>query len=185
MAIRIHDVSPRQGWPGTLVEITGEGFDPHRASNTVIVGNRPALVVRASPQRLLVMAAEDARTGEIRVEVGPESADGPAFELLPYPEEHGWVAPAAPRFVHGPQNGTPSVNVQNQRVLVLSVFPTDQAPLGPPVSPTRCRRSMPSSRRSPTFGAAPPTARRYTVQVLTGGSPHAAETESETRDVDL
>ena len=125
MPLRINKVSPEQGWPGTLVEIIGEGFNPHRDSNIVIVGDRPALVVKASPERLLVMAAEDVRTGEIRVEVGPENADGPVFELLPYPPEDDWVAPAAPRFFHGPQHGTPSANVQNQRILVLPVFPTD------------------------------------------------------------
>jgi hypothetical protein len=135
MGLRIHEVSPTQGWPGTLVEIAGEGFDPQRDSNLVIVGDRPALVVRASSERLLAMAAEDARTGEIRVEVGPERADGPGFELMPYPEEHDWVAPAAPRFFHGPQHGTPAANVQNQRVLVLPVFPTDQFPLAVPFLP--------------------------------------------------
>jgi hypothetical protein len=100
--LRIHEVSPVERWPGTLVEITGEGFDPHRDSNSVIVGNRPALVIRATSERLLVMAAEDARTGEIRVDVGPDSAKGPPFEVLPYPEPHDWVTPAAPRFFHGP-----------------------------------------------------------------------------------
>ena len=134
MALRIHDVAPTQGWPGTIVEIRGEGFDPHRDANTVIVGNRPALVLRAEPERLLVMAAEDARTGEIRVDVGPDSAEGPPFELLPYPEEHDWVAPAPPRFFHGPQGGTPSRNVQNQRVLVLPVYTTETPPV-PPVPP--------------------------------------------------
>lgn len=132
MPLRIREVSPTQGWPGTLVEITGEGFDPHRDSNTVIVGNRPALVIHAEPKRLLVMAAEDAHTGEIRVTVGPDSDEGPPFELLPYPEEHDWVSPAPPRFFHGPQGGTPSRNVQNQRVLVLPVFTTETPPAPPP-----------------------------------------------------
>jgi hypothetical protein len=34
----------------------------------VIVGNRPALVIHASTERLLVVAAEDAHTGEIRAD---------------------------------------------------------------------------------------------------------------------
>jgi hypothetical protein len=130
--LRIHEVTPVEGWPGTLVEITGEGFDLHRDGNSVIVGNRPALVIRATSERLLVMAAEDARTGEIRVDVGLDSADGPPFEVLPYPEPHDWVTSAAPRFFHGPQGGTPSTNVQNQRVLILPVYPTGLVPPVPP-----------------------------------------------------
>jgi hypothetical protein len=132
--LRIHEVSPVEGWPGTIVEIRGEGFDPHRDANAVIVGNRPALVLRAEPERLVVMAAEDARTGEIRVSVGPDSEEGPAFELLPWPEEHDWMAPAAPRFFHGPQGGTPSTNVTNQRVLVLPVFTTEVPAMAPPAA---------------------------------------------------
>lgn len=128
MALRIDEASPAQGWPGTLVEISGEGFDPHHDSNRVIVGDRPALVVQASSERLLVMAAEDVQSGEIRVKVGAASAEGPAFELLPYPEEDDWVAPAPPRFFHGPQGGSPAANIQNQPVLVLPVFPTDYPP---------------------------------------------------------
>lgn len=126
--LRIHKVSPVEGWPGTLVEITGEGFDPYRDGNSVIVGNRPALVIYATSERLLVVAAEDARTGEIRVDVGPDSAEGPPFEVLPYPEPHDWVTPAAPRFFHGPQGGTPTTNVPNQRVLILPVYPTGLVP---------------------------------------------------------
>jgi hypothetical protein len=99
MALRIHDVTPTQGWPGIIVEIHGEGFSPHRDANKVVVGNRPALVLRAEPELLLVMAAEDARTGEMRVSVGVDSEQGPDFELLPYPEEQDWVAPAPPRFL--------------------------------------------------------------------------------------
>lgn len=126
--LRIHEVSPVEGWPGTLIEITGEGFDPYRDGNMVIVGDRPALVIHATSERLLVMAAEDAGNGEIRVDVGPDSVQGPLFEVLPYPEPHDWMAPAAPRFFHGPQGGTPSTNVQNQRVLILPVYPTGLVP---------------------------------------------------------
>jgi hypothetical protein len=132
MALRIHEISPKQGWPGTIVEIRGEGFDPHRDANAVIVGNRPALVLRAESDRLLVMAAEDVRTGEVRVTVGPNSEEGSTFELLPYPEAHDWISPAPPRFFHGPWGGTPSRNVQNQRVLVLPVFTTETPPVPAP-----------------------------------------------------
>jgi hypothetical protein len=126
--LRIHEVSPVVGWPGTLVEIIGEGFDPHRDGNSVIVGDQPALVIQATSERLLVMAAEEARSGEIRVDVGPDSAEGPPFEVLSYPEPHDWMAPAAPRFFHGPQGGSPGTNVQNQRVLILPVYPTGLVP---------------------------------------------------------
>jgi IPT/TIG domain-containing protein len=125
MAFRIHEVSPTQGWPGTIVEIRGEGFDPHRDSNTVIVGNRPALVLRASPERLLVMAAEGARTGEIRVE------SGRTWMLYDTTDANGEFSPST-------------------------------AEAGITLDPGR-----------------------YTVQVLTGGSPNAAETESEIREVIL
>lgn len=134
MVLRIHEVTPTKGWPGTIVEFRGEGFDPHRDANAVIIGDRPAMVLRAEPERLLAMAAEDARSGEIRVTVGVDSEAGPPFELLPYPEAHDWVSPAPPRFFHGPQGGTPSRNVQNQRVLILPVFTTETPPVAPPTA---------------------------------------------------
>ena len=134
MTLRIRTVDPAQGWPGTIVDIRGEGFDPHRDSNAVIVGNRPALVLRAEPERLLVMAAEDARDGKILVTVGADTAEGPDFELLPWPEDHDWMATQPPRFFHGPQRGTPSRNVQDQRVLVLPVHTTETPPVPSPTA---------------------------------------------------
>ncbi|MGO4624772.1 hypothetical protein AB4Z34_32170 [Ensifer sp. 2YAB10] len=67
----------------TIVEFRGEGFDPHRDANAVIIGDRPAMVVRAEPERLLAMAAEAARSSEIRVTVGVDSEVGPPFEFHP------------------------------------------------------------------------------------------------------
>lgn len=134
MTLRIMTVDPAQGWPGTIVDIRGEGFDPHRDNNAVIVGNRPALVLRAEKDRLLVMAAEDARDGKILVTVGADIAEGPDFALLPWPEDHDWMATQPPRFFHGPQRGTPSRNVQDQRVLVLPVHTIESPPVPSPTA---------------------------------------------------
>ena len=49
-------VSPVEGWPGSILEITGAGFSSVRDDNVVQVGGDQALVLEASASRLLVLA---------------------------------------------------------------------------------------------------------------------------------
>lgn len=53
--LRVDDFSPKHGWPGTIISITGHGFSPVRDSNAVYIGAERALVVEADPNRLLVV----------------------------------------------------------------------------------------------------------------------------------
>lgn len=135
MALSVQDVVPREGWPGSIVEISGADFAPARDDNQVIVGGRPALILEASATRLLVVVGEDAASGPISVEVAGTVADGSTFEVLPYPDPADLLTPGAPSFFHGPQYGTPATNKQNQRVLVLPVYPADNAPAIGPLAP--------------------------------------------------
>lgn len=128
MAVSVDDVVPRDGWPGSFVAIAGRGFSPQRDANQVTVAGTAALLVEASDTRLLVVMGEGTESGPVTVEVAGDSADGGTFEVLPYPDPADLSAPGAPSFFHGPQHGTPSTNRQQQRVLVLPVFPADNPP---------------------------------------------------------
>ncbi|MDF5758971.1 IPT/TIG domain-containing protein [Spongiactinospora sp. TRM90649] len=127
-APKVYDVAPREGWPGTLIEITGSEFAPDRDDNLVAIGGERALVVEASATRLLVVAGEHTETGPIIVETGGFTADGGEFQVLPWPDPNDPSARGAPRFFHGPQRGSPQTNKKNQRVKVLLTFPTDHDP---------------------------------------------------------
>ena len=129
--LSVTDVSPREGWPGTILEIRGTRFDSNRDTDVVMIGGDRALVLEASADRLLVMAGEETVSGPITVEVAGKLADGGEFRLLDWPQPDDPTTRGAPRFFHGPQHGTPQTNRPNQRVITLLTYPTDHDPGGP------------------------------------------------------
>lgn len=128
MAISVDEMRPRQGWPGTIVEITGTGFSAARDDNVVTVGGDSAIVLESEPNRLLVLVGEGAGTGPVEISAGGSTVDAGEFWIGEFPDPTDPFAAPAPTFFHGPQHGTPRTNRTNQRVLVLPVFPTDHPP---------------------------------------------------------
>ncbi|WP_438854361.1 IPT/TIG domain-containing protein [Agromyces sp. M3QZ16-3] len=128
--LSVTDVSPREGWPGTVVEIRGTRFDANRDADVVMIGGDRALVLEASAERLLVMAGEQTQSGPITVEVAGKLADGGEFSVLDWPDPDDPTTHGAPRFFHGPQDGTPQTNRTNQRVMTIITYPTDHDPGG-------------------------------------------------------
>jgi hypothetical protein len=125
----IFSFSPESGWPGTIIEISGGGFSENRDDNYVKVGGETALVIDASADRLKVLASEFTRSGPVSVTVGSSLVEtSTEFKVLPEPSPDSLPQTGAPRFFHGPQDGTPQTNVQNQPVLVLVTYPTDRNP---------------------------------------------------------
>ena len=122
-------VSPVEGWPGSILEITGAGFSSVRDDNVVQVGGDQALVLEASASRLLVLAGRATASGPIGVTVAGTTVTGPTpFTVLPYPAVDDLAADGPPVFIDGPVHGTPRTGVQNQRVLVAFAAPTDHPP---------------------------------------------------------
>src|SRR5262245_6618787 len=77
---------PTKDYPGAAVAITGVGFDPDRMANQVRVGGRPAYVLEADANRLLVLTHPQVTTGPVEVKVGAAPAVGPTdFVALPWP----------------------------------------------------------------------------------------------------
>lgn len=126
---RIVNFSPRRGWPGTIVSLSGEQFGPNRDDNIVVVGGDRALILSASSTELRVLVGENTITGPVSIttSLGTDSSTG-SFEVLPYPAVNDVSQAGAPIFYHGPQRGTPQLGVPDQPVLVVLTYPTDQDP---------------------------------------------------------
>ncbi|HAB14837.1 MAG TPA: IPT/TIG domain-containing protein [Verrucomicrobiota bacterium] len=131
LGLRVDGFDPTSGWPGTIFTIKGRGFSTSRDGNVVFVGGARALILEAEESRLLVLAGETTVTGPVRVEVGADVATSGTFTVLPTPDPTDVTRAGPPRFFHGPQQGTPATNVQNQPVLVILLYPTDHDPGGP------------------------------------------------------
>ncbi|HEY9216686.1 MAG TPA: IPT/TIG domain-containing protein, partial [Phenylobacterium sp.] len=140
LGLRVDNVEPRKGWPGSILTLVGHGFSANRDENQVTIGGVQALIIEAEANRLLVLAGETTASGAISVKVGAKSSAAGQFEVLAYPDPADHTQPGAPRFFHGPQHGTPQTNVANQRVLVLFAFPPDHDP-GAPAARTVLRNA--------------------------------------------
>jgi len=126
--LRVDDFSPKHGWPGTIISITGHGFSPVRDSNAVYIGAERALVVEADPNRLLVVTPMTTVTAPLKVTVGGSTATSETFTVLPIPDPADPTLSGPPRFLAGPHVGTPATNVQNQPVLMSLAYPADHDP---------------------------------------------------------
>jgi len=68
--LAIHGFTPSRGAAGQQVIVTGSGFSPTPASNTVAVGGAPATVLAATTSRLIIEIPPIATTGKISIGVG-------------------------------------------------------------------------------------------------------------------
>lgn len=80
--LAITNLAPNKGVVGSIVVISGVGFDRWPANNTVWFGSEVATVTQASPYRLVVTVPFGAVTGTISVNNGTETAAGPTFTIL-------------------------------------------------------------------------------------------------------
>ncbi len=64
---RITRVEPREGLPGSVIEIRGRGFDPVWSRNTVTIGGNPVRVIDGNRRRQRVVALRDVATGPVVV----------------------------------------------------------------------------------------------------------------------
>nr|MDO8111036.1 IPT/TIG domain-containing protein [Candidatus Sigynarchaeota archaeon] len=132
----IIDFQPVQGYAGTLIVIGGSGFSIERNNNYVEVGGRPARVIAAEPNRLIVITHHQTRTGPVKVTVDGKTTSGSRdFSIIPWPKPdtsldgppysyEGIGTGNAPSMGTVPSKGT-------ARILVVVCNPTDLVPPNP------------------------------------------------------
>lgn len=75
--LEVSDFQPRQGFPGTVMEIMGAGFGDATASVQVTVGGEPAMVLERTPLWMRVLTGEKTKSGKVTVTLGANTANGP------------------------------------------------------------------------------------------------------------
>jgi hypothetical protein len=131
--LRIDRVTPLSGWPGTLLTIDGQDFSSTLDNNQVLIGGVEALVVRATPNQLQVIAGEGTPSGNVEIRV---SGFAPQiwpnrFEVSEWPDLRDARTAGPPLFFAGPQHSTPQVRQKDQRVLVILAHGKGDAPANP------------------------------------------------------
>ena len=127
-------IQPGQGLPGTVVTITGRGFNPDPFANTVTIGGRSVRVISGSETELRVVVLRDIVTGRVVVDTGSgviTSAsdfrrDGTTARATPLEDSdarlvEGKGMPTDKRFDMAAQG-------LNQKVLVVLAKPSDINP---------------------------------------------------------
>lgn len=79
--LNITSISPDNGSIGTLVTITGNGFDPIPEENIVMFNGVEAEVQMSSATHIVVTVPAQATTGKVTVKVGEANGSGPLFTV--------------------------------------------------------------------------------------------------------
>lgn len=81
----ISNVKPLRGGKGTRVTISGEGFHTDPAQNTVLFNGKPARVITAADNSLVVEAPDGVSSGPVSVTINGQQTVGSAFTVVPPP----------------------------------------------------------------------------------------------------
>ena len=92
-------LEPTAGLPGSDVAIVGRGFEPSPTGNQVYFTGAAApivaVVVAATPTRIVVRVPDDARSGPLTVTNARGSATSDAFTVIPPPPTIAAIAPTS------------------------------------------------------------------------------------------
>lgn len=102
---KVDSITPNQGEPGTLITLTGSGFDPIAPQNQVVfAGNVTATVQTATTTELKLTVPPGAITGPIQVTTNKGTTQSPSFTVK-LPEDFQLVAsPATVTLIQNAQN---------------------------------------------------------------------------------
>ncbi|WP_316841704.1 IPT/TIG domain-containing protein [Pedobacter gandavensis] len=103
----ISGIKPLTGGKGTLVRISGEGFEELAEGNYVDFNGKAALVKEATADYLIVVAPDDVKTGPLSVSINQQKITGPIFTVVP-PPTMGTVSPLS-----GPAGSVMTINGEN------------------------------------------------------------------------
>ncbi len=81
--LKITDISPTTGRPGSVLIITGSGFDTTAYKNTIKFKGDVSFADSGSAEKLFTTVPFYAETGAIKVLAKNDSADGPVFNVIP------------------------------------------------------------------------------------------------------
>ncbi|MFF8940614.1 RHS repeat-associated core domain-containing protein [Streptomyces paradoxus] len=94
--LSVLSVVPVRAAPGAKVTLSGTGFSPTAAGNTVTIGGKAAAATSASATRLVITVPSGAVNGKVTVSVGGASADAvEAFIVAPSGPSVAKVEPAS------------------------------------------------------------------------------------------
>lgn len=99
--LSIAAINPTRGALGTLVRISGQGFDPVLANNRAWVGDAPVELVSGTASELQIRIPATASTGAVRVANGLGSATGPVFTVDQAQDAGLGATPNALRLLRG------------------------------------------------------------------------------------
>lgn len=78
-------IKPLTGGRGTRVTITGSGFAAEIAGNTVDFNGKPATIVSAKEDEIVVIAPNEVETGPVSLTINKQRTTGPDFTVVPLP----------------------------------------------------------------------------------------------------
>lgn len=78
-------ISPLTGGPGTVVTITGTGFNTVASQNSVTFNGLAAIVGGATPTTIVATVPAGVSTGPVSVTINGERTVGPVFTVVPLP----------------------------------------------------------------------------------------------------
>lgn len=81
----IFDILPKTGGKGTHVTLKGSGFETEAAKNIVTIKGKPAQVVQAKEDELIVIAPDGVETGRVDLRIDDSAIEGPNFTVVPAP----------------------------------------------------------------------------------------------------
>lgn len=99
-------INPTRGGLGTVVKISGQGFDPVLANNRAWVGDAPVELVAATATELQIRIPATASTGAVRVANGLGSATGPVFTVEQAQDAGLSATPNALRLLRGSETAS-------------------------------------------------------------------------------
>lgn len=95
--LSIMSISPKQGPVGTQVTIKGNNFSKKKSENTVTFNGTKAAIKSASTTKLVVTVPKGATSGQVKVQVGSQTATGPTFTVTDKPVPQVKISSISPK----------------------------------------------------------------------------------------
>lgn len=80
--LEITEIQPNEGPPGVTVTISGLGFNPTPAGNSVTFSSIEAEITEASETEISAIVPDSAETGPVVISVDGETSTGPVFSVI-------------------------------------------------------------------------------------------------------
>jgi hypothetical protein len=127
----IKDFSPKQGYVGSIVDISGENLTIKGRQTEVTINEKPTLIIYSSPTLIrFIISDPNTTSGLIKIKVGEKSVYSPNNFTLLKNDGGKEKIDGPPLLLGGKSLGAP-VNILSKgklKLLVVLVHPTDHVP---------------------------------------------------------